>query len=204
MTMSKPQETNDTPELQDAELHDVLSSQPEDSLDESKIELDVDVSIDALGAGDQLESLKMQLRDAEDRVLRRQAELENFRRRARRESEEQRKFANQPLLMSLFPVMDNIDRAIAAASQAADASGLLEGFRMVAQQLVDTLQEHNCHQIDALGQLFDPALHEAISQQPSDEYPSGTVTKVAQVGYQLHDRVIRPAQVIVSTGPAEK
>jgi len=126
MTMSKPQETNDTPELQDSELlDDVLSSPREDTSDTSKIELDVDASIDALGAGDQLESLKTQLQDAEDRVLRRQAELENYRRRARRELEEQRKFANQPLLMSLFPVMDNIDRAIAAASQAADASGLL-------------------------------------------------------------------------------
>ena len=203
--MSKPQETNDTPELQDQELlDDVISSPREDTLDKSKIELDVDASIDALGAGDQLESLKMQLHDAEDRVLRRQAELENYRRRARRELEEERKFANQPLLMSLFSVMDNIDRAIDAASQAADASGLLEGFRMVAQQLLDTLQEHNCQKIDALGQLFDPALHEAISQQPSEEYPSGTVTMVTQVGYQLYDRVIRPAQVIVSTGPGEQ
>lgn len=203
--MSKPQETNDSPELRDPEQRDdVISSPREDTLDESKVEMDADASIDALGVGDEIESLKMQLHDAEDRVLRRQAELENYRRRARRELEEQRKFANQPLLMSLFPVMDNIDRAIAAASQAADASGLLEGFRMVAQQLVDTVQEHHCQNIDALGQSFDPALHEAISQQPSDEHPSGTVTMVTQVGYQLHDRVIRPAHVIVSTGPGEQ
>ncbi len=203
--MSKPQDTNDAPELQDQELlDDVLNSPREGTLDESKIELDADASIDALGAGDQIESLKMQLHDAEDRVLRRQAELENYRRRARRELEEERKFANQPLLMRLFPVMDNIDRAIEAASKAADVGGLLEGVRMVAQQLLDTLQAHSCQKIDALGQSFDPALHEAISQEPSDEYASGTVTMVAQVGYQLHDRVIRPARVIVSTGPAEQ
>ena len=200
--MAKPQESNDLPDLENDQLMDDALQAGDD---DSKVEIEVDTPvIDALGSEERLESLQAQLKEAEDRVLRNQAELENFRRRARREIEEERRFANQPLLMDLFPVMDNIDRAIGAASQTADGGGLLEGFQMVAQQLLDTLAKHHCVKIAAEGQPFDPALHEAISQQPSDEYSSGTVMLVTQEGYQLHDRVIRPVQVIVSTGPAEK
>jgi molecular chaperone GrpE len=195
--MSKP---NDTDE-QSLEDEETLEAMLDDS---AKIEIDVDdAAIDALGH-DEVKSLKARLQDAEDRALRSQAELENYRRRARRELDEQRKFANQPLLMDLFPVMDNVDRAIEAATQATDSSGLLEGFQMVAQQLVGVLEKHDCKKILALAERFDPALHEAISQMPSDEYPAGTVMLVAQEGYMLHDRAIRPAHVIVSTGSASQ
>ncbi len=143
------------------------------------------------------------LAEANDRVLRTQAELENYRRRARRELEDQARYAAMPLLRDLMPVLDNMERAIEAAEKAEETGSLLDGFKMVKQQLETILQQQQCTVIDAHGKPFDPNLHEAISQQPSDEHPPGTVMLVAQTGYQLRDRVVRPSQVIVSTAPAE-
>jgi molecular chaperone GrpE len=146
-----------------------------------------------------VERLQSELAEARDRTLRVQAELENFRRRSRRELQDELKYANVPLLRDLMPVVDNMERAIEAAQKTDDAASLLEGFRMVKQQLVSVLERHHCVVIPALGQPFDPNLHEAISMQPSADQPANTVLYVAQTGYQLHDRVVRPTQVIVST-----
>jgi molecular chaperone GrpE len=146
-----------------------------------------------------LQRLQAELADSRDRTLRVQAELENFRRRSRRELEDERKYANVPMLRDLLPVVDNMGRAIEAAQKTQDASALLEGFKMVKQQLESVLQRHHCLPIEALGEPFDPHLHEAITMQPSADKPANTVLHVVQTGYQVHDRVIRPAQVIVST-----
>ena len=148
---------------------------------------------------DKSELDKSELEKAQDRVLRLQAELENLRRRSARELNEHSKYASLPLVRDLLPVVDNIDRAIEAAKNSQSAEGLLEGFGLVAQQVKSVLGQHHCTEIDASERPFDPNLHEAILQQPSTEHPPGTVIQVAQVGYQLHDRVIRPSQVIVST-----
>jgi molecular chaperone GrpE len=145
--------------------------------------------------------LQRELQEAQDRVLRAQAELENMRRRMRREAEEERKFATQPLLTDLLSVLDNIQRAVQAAEKSPEGAGLLEGVRLVAQQLSNVLENHNCRRIAALGSPFDPQYHEALTQQPSLDYPPNTVMHVHQDGYQLHDRVIRPAQVVVSSSP---
>jgi molecular chaperone GrpE len=153
-------------------------------------------------AGD-VAALHDELTAAKDRALRAQAELENYRRRVRKEMEDERRYAQIPLLSELLPVLDNVGRAIQAAEKSSDAGGLLAGFKMVAQQLENVLSRHHCQRIDALHKPFDPHLHAAIMQQPSSEYPPNTVIQVAQDGYQLHDRVLRPAQVIVSTGAAE-
>jgi molecular chaperone GrpE len=79
---------------------------------------------------------------------------------------------------------------------------LLEGVKMVAAQFEAVLQQHGCTPIETVGTPFDPNQHQAIAQEPSDQHPAGTVTRCAQIGYKLHDRVVRPAQVFVSTGPA--
>jgi len=146
-----------------------------------------------------LDQLRGQLDEAQDRVLRTQAELENYRRRVAREMEQERRYAAMPLLRDLLPVLDNINRAIEAAEKSDGGGGLLEGFRMVASQLEDVLGRHNCVRIEALDQPFDPNVHEAITQQPSEDHPPNTVIHETQSGYQLHDRVVRPSQVIVST-----
>ncbi len=142
-----------------------------------------------------------ELAEAQDRVLRLQAELENLRRRTRREIGDANRFASLPLMRELLPVIDNIDRAIEAAEKTDDATGLLQGVRMMGEQLTDTLAKHGCTEIIALDQAFDPNLHEAILQQPSADHAPGTVIAVTQVGYVLHDRVVRPSQVIVSSDP---
>ena len=146
-----------------------------------------------------VESLRSELQEAQDRSLRIQAELENYRKRATREMQEERRYANLPLMRDLLPVLDNMDRAIEAAEKTHDTASLLEGVKMVARQLEEVLQRHDCVRIPALNQPFDPHLHEAISQQPSDEHPGGTVMLETQIGFQLHDRVVRPSQVIVSS-----
>lgn len=144
-------------------------------------------------------SLRDELDACKDRALRAQAEFDNYRKRMRKEMDDERRYAQLPLLSDLLPVLDNVQRAIQAAEKSPDAGGLLAGFKMVAQQLESVLARHHCTRIDALHKPFDPHLHAAIMQQPSDEYPANTVVQVAQDGYQLHDRVLRPAQVIVST-----
>ena len=144
--------------------------------------------------------LATELNEAKDRALRAQAEEENVLRRARRELEEQSLYAQGPLMTDLLPVLDNVGRAIEAAEKHPDVASLLEGFKMVARQLQDVLARHNCTPIPALHEAFDPHKHQAILQQPSADYPAGTVVLVAQPGYQLRDRVLRPTQVIVSSG----
>ena len=137
-----------------------------------------------------------------DRNLRLRAELENVRARTARELVEQHRYASLALARDLLPVLDNIDRAIAHAGQSAEGSPLLEGFRLVRQQLADILKRHDCVEIAALGEPFDPQLHAAILQQPSADVSAQHVMLVSQTGYRLHDRVVRPAQVIVSSGAA--
>jgi molecular chaperone GrpE len=156
----------------------------------------------AFAAGEtETSKLRADLEDASDRVLRAQAELDNYRKRARRELEDERRYAALPLLRDLLPVLDNMRRAIEAAQKSPGAEGLVDGVKLVAQSLETVLANHHCQRIDALGKPFDPAFHQAISQHSSAEHPPNTVVLVAQEGYTLHDRVIRPAQVIVSTRP---
>jgi molecular chaperone GrpE len=159
---------------------------------------------DGEGADDPLDQLRQQAEEAKDRALRAQAELDNFRKRMFRELEAERRYAGTPLLGDLLPVLDNFERAIDAAEQSQEANSLLDGIRLVAQQIEGVLAQHGCTRIEAsAGDPFDHNIHEAASQMPSDEYEQGTVMMVLRVGYQLHDRVIRPAQVIVSSGSAE-
>jgi molecular chaperone GrpE len=148
---------------------------------------------------DETVELRKQVEENKNRWLRTQAELENFRKRVARQMEEEQRYASVPLLRDLLPVWDNTLRAVEAAEKAPEAAKVVEGFRMVAGQLERVLQQHNCQRIDALFKPFDPHRHEAITQQPSADYPANTVIFVVRDGFQVHDRVIRPSQVIVST-----
>jgi molecular chaperone GrpE len=150
----------------------------------------------------EVDALQQELDDANNRALRARAELDNYRKRTQRELASERRYAAMPLLRELLPVVDNIQRAIEAAQQSGNAGSLLEGFQMVAQQIENVLTQHGCQPIKAkAGETFDPNVHEAVSQLPSDQFTSGQIIQVTQVGYQLHDRVIRPTQVVVSSGP---
>jgi molecular chaperone GrpE len=151
------------------------------------------------GTDDPQQKLLAELAAAKNSELRAHAEVDNVRKRAARELEEYRRFANLPLLRDLLPVLDNVDRAIEAGEKNADSAALLEGFKMVSQQLGDVLKRHHCTRIEALHAPFDPNVHHAVMQQPSEEHPANTVLMVTQNGYQLYERVVRPSQVIVST-----
>lgn len=137
-----------------------------------------------------------------DRALRLQAEMENLRQRQSRELTDERRYGALPLMRDILPVLDNIDRAIEAAEKAGDSGSLLDGFQLVRQQLVTALAQHGCEPINALGQPFNPDLHAAILQRPSPDHPANHVMMVTQPGYKIHDRVVRPASVIVSSGQA--
>lgn len=151
----------------------------------------------------EMDSLREQVADLEGQVLRGQAELENFRKRIRREMESDRKYAALPLLKDLVGVVDNLQRALDSAQSAGANDDMTQGVAMVASQWQQVLEQHGCRQVsDLAGAEFDPNVQEALAQQPSDEVPAGHVILVHQVGYQLHDRVVRPAQVVVSSGPA--
>jgi molecular chaperone GrpE len=151
-------------------------------------------------AEDPTARLQAELQSAKDRELRCHAELDNYRKRATRELDDRLRYANIGLLRDLLPVLDNVERAIAAAENNTEAAALLDGFKLVRQQLEEVLERHHCKRIEALHEPFDPHFHHAVMQQPSDEHPANTVLMVTQNGYLLHDRVVRPSQVIVSKG----
>lgn len=154
-------------------------------------------------ACDETETLQRKLVEAEKQVMLAQADLENFRKRTRRENQEQIRYASLPLMNDLLEAVDNLHRAIDAASgedASPTTSNLLQGVSMVAQQISSILENHGCKKIESLGVPFDPNLHQAVQMQPSEEFPPNVVMQELRSGFQLHDRVIRPSQVFVSTG----
>lgn len=175
-------------EFSSDEFADQLLDEIHDSPEESAIEGDVT-------------DLTQKLMSAEQEILRGRAELENFRKRMQRDTEQQIKFANVPIIRDLLDVIDNLNRAVdAARGDDSNAKALTDGVQMVSQQFSQVLAKHGCKPIDALGTDFDPNYHAAVTQMPSNEYAAGKVAQEVAVGFMLHDRVVRPAQVIVSTG----
>src|SRR5262249_21954069 len=106
-----------------------------------------------------------------------------------------------PLAADLLPALDNLERALTAARQKEGNGPLVQGVTMVQNQLLDVLRRHGITKVEAQGQPFDANVHEAVMQQPSADQPTGTVLQVLEQGYLLHDRVLRPARVIVSKKP---
>lgn len=161
-------------------------------------------AVDSFFSPDQrVAELEQKLIEAEKEVLKAHAEVENFRKRMQRDAEQTLKYSNLPLLRDLLDVVDNLNRATGSANkESTGSSALLEGVQMVTAQLQGVLSKFACKPIESVGQPFDPNIHSAIAQAPSAEIPSGSVLQEVAVGYMLHDRVIRPSQVIVSTGPA--
>jgi molecular chaperone GrpE len=133
-----------------------------------------------------------------DLALRSQADFDNFRKRSAREKEDAVRYANSSLLERLIPIIDNFELGLAAAAGSAENSPILAGMSMVAKQLTDFLTEFGVTPIDALGKPFDPNLHEAIAQEVDPKSPEGTVIRQVRKGFKLKDRLLRPANVVVS------
>ena len=135
-----------------------------------------------------------------DLALRSQADFDNFKKRAAREKEDAIKYANSSLLERLVAILDNFELGLAAAKGEGESSPIYAGMSMVLKQLNDFLAENGLQPIDAVGQQFDPNLHEAIAHEPSDTVPEGKVVRQMRRGYKLKDRLLRPSTVVVSSG----
>jgi molecular chaperone GrpE len=156
---------------------------------------------------EQLDELKQRAAKADehwDRLLRTTADFDNFKKRSAREKQDAVKFANENLLQKLIPVLDTFDMALAAAknAQTDGVQSLQTGINMVYQQLKTTLVDAGLEEVDAAGKLFDPNLHEAVSQQESRDIPEGHVLQQLRKGYKLRERLLRPASVVVAKNPA--
>lgn len=170
-----------------------------DTLEEVEAE-EVELGLELEEVGTSFEDLQEKLADAEKRVLLAQADLENFRRRNRRETADRIKYASLGMMNETLEAVDNLQRAIESYEKDPNGDGLVEGVKMVAQQISTLLENHGCKKIEAVGQTFDPNLHQALQMQASEEFPANTVMMDLRAGYRLHERVIRPSQVFVSTG----
>jgi molecular chaperone GrpE len=191
--MNNPQknpQTESNPELQEPSMS---ATEPNENSSASN---PVDVTADAAG-------LESRLAEMQDRLLRCQADMDNFRRRTQRDQEDARRFESLRLIRDLLPGLDGLQRAVTSAEQTGDFKNLLDGIRMVAQQFRDVLKGHAAEPIAAQGKPFNPNEHEALTQIPSADCEPMTVLQVVEMGYRMHDRVVRPARVIVSCAPPE-
>lgn len=146
------------------------------------------------GAEEELAALR-------DENLRLVAELRNLRQRAQREKEEALKYAEADFARDLLVVLDDLERTLESARAAGNAQALAEGVRIVYEHFLKVFRSRQIEPIAAVGCKFDPDLHEAVMQQPSTEHPAGVVVQELARGYRMRGRVIRPAKVIVSSGP---
>ena len=147
------------------------------------------------------ETLKRQLEEANDKLLRNAAEFDNYRKRMARQMENMSGSANDGIIGSFLEVLDNFERALAHDNNNSDDAAFRQGIEMILNQMTDLLKRYNVAPIEALGQPFDPNLHEAMMPVDSDEYEDGLVALEISKGYRLGERVIRHSRVGVSTGP---
>jgi molecular chaperone GrpE len=136
-----------------------------------------------------------------DKFLRTAADFDNYRKRARRDVEDAERRSRETLLRELLPVFDNLERAVTHASHATDAKAVVDGVRMVLRQFLDTLDRIGIRRVPTVGAAFDPNLHEAIQQLETVEQPPGTIVAEVQAGYQMGERLIRAAMVVVAKAP---
>lgn len=168
---------------------------PEDPPVEQEFETLSPDTIDALAA------LETQVEELKDQLLRQRAEFENYRKRTSREVERFRKTATETVIHDILPVLDNLELAVSHAEDS-DAP-IANGVSMVVKQLIEVLERSGLECIEALGQPFDPNVHEAVSQIESDDVPKDIVAQEIQRGYKLGGQILRPTKVVVSAGAAE-
>lgn len=159
----------------------------------------LEVDLDAAGASEEAQALKERVAKLEDQLLRRRADFENYKRRQEKEAEETRRQAAARAVENLLPALDNMDRALESVRGEVSQDHML-GLELVRQQMLDALSKMGLEEIQALGQPFDPAFHEAVNMVHEPEVPPMTVTTVYQKGFTLGGKLLRPARVAVSGG----
>jgi molecular chaperone GrpE len=177
--------------LAGGEIHDggeeVLEDVPEVSTDEKILTLEAE-----------LKQSKEQAEDYYGRLQRLQAEFDNFRKRSQREKEDTLKYASERIIEAMLPVLDNFERAVASSQSSQDFKAFSQGVEMILKQMKSGLEKEGLTPIEAVGQPFDPKLHDAVLQVDSEDYPENTVVEELQIGYYLKDKVLRPSMVKVS------
>lgn len=193
--------------------------QGEDDVDQPDKETDTEMNTDesheaspegedvsSEGAFDEkLKAAESKAEDYYDRLLRASAEFDNYKKRTTREMRDVVRYANEKLFKELLFVVDNLERAIDAVEKDnPDDDPLLQGVRLTLTEVEKILERNNVTPIKALGQTFDPNFHQAMMQEETEEQPANTVIKEMQKGYVLHDRLLRPAMVVVSKAAPEE
>ena len=152
-----------------------------------------------------LEVKEQEAKENYDRLLRVSAEFENYKKRTSRELEEFRKFANQSLIKEMLSVVDNLELAMNSANgHKAIDQGLLQGLDMTHKEILKVFEKFDVKPIEAKGQVFDPTFHEAVMQEETDNFDENTVITELQKGYLIHDRLLRPAMVVVARSKESK
>ena len=200
--------SNDEVNNSEAELDVTAEAMAEATEAIAGSESDDSVQHDSASDGTGSESSELQKVLAErdqylDKFQRSIAELENYRRRVQREAELSARYSSLPLIRDLLPALDNVSRTIQAAEQTGKMEDLIQGLQMIVAQVDQVFSSHSAKPIAAVGETFDPNLHEALQQIPTNEHPPMTVMQELERGYMMHDRVIRPTKVLVACAPPE-
>ncbi len=195
--MSKKEKDPPTTEQETAETEVV-----DDSNAAEAAQSDAETSTgDMLNLAEELQKAREEVASLKDRYLRTVAEMENFRRRLAREKQDIIRSAATGIIEALLPVLDNLRLGLQSAENHPEAREVTKGFSMVHDQLQGVLREQGLESIEPQNEDFDPNLHDALTQQPSDEVEEGKVLQTVRVGYRLNERLLRAASVIVSSGP---
>jgi len=204
-----PNESDDQPEEQEERAERPESPGLEQELEELLAQAGVD--LDSLPLEDQVSSLKTSLEQAQQEVAenldtaqRAQAEMVNFRRRTDEDRVANAKYANSRLIANILPVLEELDLAISHTESSSEINdSFLEGIKLIQRKLTGVLESEGVAAIEAVGLMFNPMEHEAVGTEESSEVEPGYITQILRPGFRLHDRVIRPAQVMVATAPKD-
>ena len=192
--MSSVKEESDCEASEPEKVEETVSEETSESIEEAK----------EVGEADEDLTPAAEVEKWKDVAARSQAELDNYRKRMAREKTEAIIYANRNLLEGLFPIIDNFEMGLKAAQDGeGESSMILQGMSMVFKQIGDFLADQGVEIIPSDGVAFDPNIHEAIKQEPSEEVAEGQILYTMRRGYRLKDRVLRAANVVVSSGPAE-
>lgn len=184
---------------EEAEIEQVEAANPEPETESQPVCVSESESEDLAAIMEERERIRRELQDINDNYLRALADFDNFRKRQREETARQVNAAREAIIAEILPVVDNFERALAAAEANHSYESLVEGVKLTLRQLTDVLTRLGLEPIEAVGQEFNPELHEAVATVVTDEYPEHTVCEEVEKGYKLNGKLIRPARVRVAS-----
>ena len=190
---------NDNDQTTESTAEELMEESAE-AASEAGVQSPSDDPIEVLEA--ELQAARLEAVEARQDMLRMQADMENLRKRLVREHEKARRRTLERFMNDLLPVRDSLERGLEAATDpAASVEALKEGKQLIMKMLIKAMSDHGLQTIDPIGEVFNPEKHEAMTMLTSDQHDENTVIDVLEKGYQLHDRLIRPAKVVVSRKP---